>query len=94
MDVRERARVPQVGDRVFARDGEVGRVETVVRSDSKDPLYVVVAVRRRFGRRFGRRFPIAPWSLVTNVDRSRRRIHVRGCRRSVERLSETLPITV
>jgi hypothetical protein len=78
-----------VGDRVLARDGEVGRIDRVVRSETCDPLYIVVAV----GRRFGRRYPIAPWSLVTHVDRARQLIHVRGCRRSVERLPETLPIT-
>jgi hypothetical protein len=84
------AAVPQVGDRVVARDGEVGRIDRVVRSEARDPLYIVVAV----GHLFSRRYPIAPWSLVTHVDRARRQIHIRGRRRSVERLPETLPITI
>lgn len=81
---------PRVGDRVVARDGVVGRIDRIVRSETRDPTYIVVAV----GRRFRRRYPIAPWSLVTRVDRGRRQIHVAGRRRSLERLPETLPIAI
>ena len=81
---------PRVGDTVLAQDGEVGEIERIVRSEARTPIYVVVAVRR-FVRR---RYPVVPWSLVTAVDRSRRRVHVRGRCGTISRLSETLPLVV
>jgi len=81
---------PRVGDTVLAQDGEVGEIERIVRSEARAPIYVVVAVRRFVGRRY----PVVPWSLVTAVDKSRRRVHVRGRRGTISRLSETLPLVV
>jgi hypothetical protein len=79
-----------VGDTVLAQDGALGQIERIIRSETRKPVYVVVAVRRVVGRRY----PVIPWSLVTGVDRSRRRVHVRGRRGSISRLSETLPLVV
>lgn len=81
---------PRVGDTVLAQDGEVGEIERVVRSEARTPIYVVVVVRR-FARR---RHPVVPWSLITAVDRSRRRVHVQGRSETISRLSETLPLVV
>lgn len=80
----------RVGDTVLAQDGDLGQIERIIRSETSKPVYVVVAVRRLVGRRY----PVIPWSLVTGVDRSRRRVHVRGRRGTISRLSETLPLVV
>jgi hypothetical protein len=37
---------------------------------------------------------VVPWSLVTAVDESRRRVHVRGRRGPISRLPETLPLVL
>jgi hypothetical protein len=81
---------PRVGDTVVAQDGTLGEVESVIRTETRAPAYVVVAVRR-FG---GRRYPVVPWSLVVAVDRSGHRVQVRGRRKTVSRLSETVPLVV
>lgn len=81
---------PQVGDTVVARDGALGEIESVVRTETQDPVYVIVTVRKVVGRRH----PVVPWSLVSRVDRSRRRVHVQGRRRVVSRLPETLPLVI
>jgi hypothetical protein len=80
----------RVGDTVLAQDGDLGQIERIIRSETSKPIYVVVAARRVVWRRY----PVVPWSLVTGVDRSRRRVHVRGRRGTIRRLSETLPLVV
>ncbi len=80
----------RVGDTVLAQDGALGRIERVIRSETSMPVYVVVAVRRLVGRRY----PVIPWSLVTAVDRSRRRVYVRGRCGRISQFSETLPLVV
>ena len=80
----------RVGDTVLAQDGTLGRIDRIIRSETSMPAYVVVAVRRLVGRRY----PVIPWSLVTAVDRSRRRVYLEGRGRSLARLSETLPIVL
>lgn len=80
----------RIGDTVVAEDGTLGEIERLIRTEAKTPAYVVIAVRRVVGRRY----PVMPWSLVTGVDRSQRRVHVRGRRRNLSRLSETLPLVV
>jgi hypothetical protein len=80
----------QVGDTVVAQDGALGRVERVIRSEAYVPAYLVVAARGRVRRRY----PILPWSLVTRVDRSTRRVHVRGRRGRLGDMSEALPIVL
>jgi hypothetical protein len=81
---------PREGDRVVAQDGDLGRVDRILRSESADPVYLVVAVGA-VGRR---RYPIVHCALVTCVDRSDRRIYVRGRRRSLERLPESPPLLI
>jgi len=76
------------GDAVIAQDGNLGRVDRIVRSESNRPAYLVVAV----GRIPRRRYPVLSSRLVTTVDRSRRHVHVRGRRVFLERLPETLPL--
>ena len=80
----------RVGDTVLAQDGALGKIERVIRSETSVPVYVVVAVRRLGGRRY----PVVPWSLVTAVDRSRRRVHVQGRCGTISRFPETLPLVV
>lgn len=79
-----------VGDEVVAQDGSLGRVEQVIRFETRAAAYLVVTV----GRGLGRRYPVVPCSLVTAVDRGSRRVHLRGRRESLRRLSETLPLVV
>ena len=81
---------PRIGDSVFAQDGELGRVERVVTSERFEPAFLVVSVRRLARRRH----PVVPWSLVRAVDRTRDRIYLRGPRRSLGRLSESVPIVL
>jgi hypothetical protein len=79
-----------VGDTVVAEDGAVGHVDRIIRAESRMPVFMVVASRRRVRRRY----PVIPSSLVTRVDRRGRRVHVRGLRRSLGTLPEHLPIVV
>jgi len=81
---------PQAGDTVVALDGVLGRVDRVIRSEGSAPVYLVVAA----GRRLRRRYPIVPSSLVTRIDRTRGRVHVRGQLQTLDQLSEQLPIVV
>jgi hypothetical protein len=81
---------PRVGDTVVAQDGPLGEIERVIRTETRAPVYVVVAVRKLIGRRY----PVVPWPLVTGVDRGRRRVQVHGRRHAISRLSETLPLVV
>ena len=74
----------------MAQDGTLGEVESVIRTETRAPVYVVVEVRKFVGRRY----PVVPWSLVTAVDRGRRRVQVQGRRRAISRLPETLPLVV
>ena len=85
-----RAFEPHVGDTVVAQDGTVGEVESVIRTETRAPVYVVVVVRRLVGRRY----PVVPWSLVAGVDRTRQRVQVRGRCKSISSLSETVPLVV
>jgi hypothetical protein len=79
-----------VGDTVVAQDGALGRVERVIRSEAHVPAFLVVAA----GGRVRRRYPIVPWSFVTRVDRSTRRVHVRGRRGRLGDMSEALPLVL
>lgn len=79
-----------VGDTVVTSDGVLGRVDSVIRSERANPAYLVVAA----GRLFRRRYPVIPWALVKNVDRSHRRIHLEGRRDRLGRLSESVPIVL
>ncbi len=81
---------PRVGDTVVAQDGTLGEVESVIRTETSAPAYVFVTVRGFAGRRY----PVVPWSLVVAVDRSRHRVRVRGLRKTISRLSETVPLVV
>jgi hypothetical protein len=78
------------GDRVVAQDGELGRVDRILRSETAGPDYVVVAVGW-IGRR---RYPVLHSALITNVDRSERRVYVRGRRHALRRLPESPPLIV
>jgi len=99
LESRRRARTPRrakravearVGDIVYADDGALGTVDRVITAESSTPVLLVVAV----GRMVRRRYPVIPWSLVSAVDRSRRRVYVEGRGGSLARLPETLPIVV
>jgi PRC-barrel domain protein len=81
---------PRIGDTVVAQDGIVGHVESVIRSETRRPVFVVVAVQRFIGRRR----PVVPWSLVTAVDRSQQRVQLRGRRKTISRLPETVPLVI
>jgi len=80
----------RVGDTVVAQDGCLGRIDSIIRSETSAPVYLVVAVRRLARRRY----PVVSWSLVTAIDRSRQHVHVRGRRVLLGRLPETLPIVL
>ena len=80
----------RVGDEVVAQDGSLGRVDRVIRFETDDPAYLVVEVRRGLGKRY----QVVPRTLVTNIDRVARRVHLGGPRRSFRRLPETIPIVV
>jgi hypothetical protein len=82
--------IPREGDRVVAQDGDLGHVDRILRSEAAAPIYLVVAVRA-VGHR---RYPILHCALITGIDRSERRIYVRGRRRSLERLPESPPIVI
>jgi hypothetical protein len=75
---------------VLAEDGPLGIVDDVIASETALPAFVVVST----GRRLRRRYPVVPWSLIRTVDRSRRRVYVRGRRTSLAKLSEALPIVL
>jgi hypothetical protein len=77
------------GDRVVAQDGALGEIDCIVRSEADRPVYLVVSVGRVL-----RRYPVLHRALVTNVDPTSRTVHVRGRRRSLERLSESTPFIV
>lgn len=81
---------PLVGDTVVAEDGALGRVEHIIRSETRAPVYLVVSA----GRLLRRRYPIVPWSLVTTVDPFGRRVHIHGRRRRLGHLPETVPIVL
>lgn len=89
--MRASAMVPvQAGDAVVASDGRLGRVERVIRSESRAPVYLVVSV----GRAVRRRYPVLPFTLVEAVDWRRRSVRVLGRRRTLQRLPETLPLVL
>jgi hypothetical protein len=80
----------RVGDTVVAEDGVLGRVDRVIRSEAKAPVFVVVSV----GRFLRRKYPVLPLSFVSGVDRSRKLVQVRGRCAAVRRLPETLPFVL
>lgn len=75
------------GDVVVASDGAVGRVEQVIRSEDGLPRHLVVAAGWVL-----RRHPVISCELVTTVDAPHHTIHVRGDRRTLQHLKETLPL--
>ena len=81
---------PRKGDRVVAQDGDLGHVDSVLRSEKARPVYLVVAV----GVLPRRRYPILHCALVTEVDRMGARVYVRGDRRSLVRLPESPPLVI
>jgi hypothetical protein len=78
------------GDTVVADDGTVGEVEQILRSETSDPLFVVVSVRKRLRRRH----PVIPCSLLGTVDDDRETVRVRGPRDAIKGLPEALPLLV
>jgi hypothetical protein len=80
----------RVGDVVLAQDGPLGRVESLIRSESQATAYLVVAA----GKWPSRRYPVVPCALVATVDRCGGSVRLRGRRRALARLSETPPILV
>ena len=84
------ASAARVGDVVVAQDGTLGAVERVIVTETSAPAYLVVAV----GSRIRRRYPIVPCALVMGIDRARRRVHIRGRRRSLGRLPESIPLVL
>lgn len=82
------SRDPRVGDTVLAEDGVLGRVDRIIRSETEDLVYLVVASRSRVRRRY----PVIPSAFVAGIDRSRQRVYMRGLRTRLERLSESLPL--
>ena len=82
------ARDPRVGDTVLAEDGVLGRVDRIIRSETEDPVYLVVASRSRMRRRY----PVIPSALVAGIDRSQQRVYMRGLRTRLERLPESLQL--
>lgn len=87
--VRENPLPPHIGDAVVASDGHVGRVERVLRRDgSGEAAFLVVAVRGRLRRRH----PVVPCALVVGIDAGRRVVRLRGTRRDVHSLPETVPL--
>jgi hypothetical protein len=85
MTTHEAAAAPQPGDEVIAADGSVGRVDRVLRSDDATPRYIVVAAGR-----VRRRYPVLPCGLITSAEGDV--VRVRGQRRALRRLPETLPL--
>ena len=88
MEHRSDIAAAREGDAVIAQNGSLGRIERIVRPEPQGAVYLVVAA----GRMLRRRYPVLSGSLVTTVDSSRRRVHVRGRRELLERLPETLPL--
>jgi hypothetical protein len=82
--------VARKGDQVVAEDGPLGQVDSIVRSESGGPSYVVVSA----GSMLRRRYPVLHCALVTRVDRSSARLYVRGQRGSLACLSESVPIVI
>lgn len=75
------------GDAVVAEDGVLGRVDRLLGSDARTPVYLVVCA----GRALRRRYPVVHVSLITEVDSRRRLVQLRGRRETIGRLPEALP---
>lgn len=82
------ASAARVGDVVVAEDGTLGAVERLIVTETSAPAYLVVAV----GSRLRRKYPVVPCALVMRTDRARRRVHIRGPRRALGRLPESIPL--
>jgi hypothetical protein len=80
---------PLEGDIVLARDGAVGRVERVVRTERGVPHHVVLTVGRVL-----RRHPVVPCELITRVDRAGAVVRVRGRRGTIRSLPEAMPLVI
>jgi hypothetical protein len=80
-------RQPEVGDTVYASDGQVGTVAGVIESEAPAARYIVVATGR-----FLRRYPVVHCGLIAQVGDGV--VRVRGDRRRLRRLPEALPLVV
>lgn len=78
---------PAVGDEVVAVDGSVGQISGILETERAVPRYMVVATRR-----FRRRYPVISCGLVTHTAGGV--VRVRGERRALARLGESLPLVV
>jgi hypothetical protein len=76
------------GDAVTAEDGVVGRVDRLIGSEDESVVYLVVRTRRALRHRY----PVVPAAVVTDVDRRRRVVRLRGRCKTIGRLPETLPL--
>lgn len=77
------------GDVVVACDGRVGRIVRVLRTEVGVPRHVIVSAGRILPR-----YPVLSCELITRVDPVERTVHVRGRRRTIRRLQETLPFVL
>lgn len=75
---------------VVADDGPVGQIEIALEAPDPGTDYVVVRAR---GRLLGRH-PVVSSHLVCAVDRARHLVYVRGTRRQIRRLPESLPLAI
>jgi len=78
---------PFVGAEVHARDGMVGRVAAVLRSETSIPRFMVVATVG-----FASRYPVLACALITQIEGSV--VRVDGECKRLRRLPEALPIVI
>lgn len=83
----ERSETPSIGNEVRATDGQIGHVFAVITTETNVPRYIVVSTGR-----FWRRHPVIAIDLIAHVDANR--ILVRGKRRNLRRLPESVPLIV
>jgi hypothetical protein len=87
--IRPDEQAPAVGDVVVARDGVVGRIVRLLRTESAAPQYMVVAAGR-----LRRRYPVISCALITRVESRDGHVHVHGDRLAMRRMSELLPLVL